>query len=150
MTSYQTVYDAFLAKVRDDEWGDIEYFNSYLEDWNSILESALPYFRFPRVSLARDSSGFTSDLNDQEIQIIALLMKQEWLDRTISSWENVKMQYDERDFSPANMLDKLIKFLDVTTKKAVKLQKIYSRSRQNADGFREPYKFSNLAGGNNG
>jgi len=26
-------------------------------------------------------------------------MKQEWLKRTIDSWENIKTQYDEKDFS---------------------------------------------------
>lgn len=147
MTPYQTVYDACLSKINEDEWDDMVYQNEYLEDWRSLLESALPYFKFPRISLSRDELGFFEDLGEQEIQIIGNLMKQEWLDRTISSWENVKMMYDERDFSPANMLDKLTKFLSQTEKKNIRLQKLYSRSRIDDKGYRKPFQFSKLAGG---
>ena len=34
-------------------------------------------------------------------------MKCEWLNRSIMTWENVKPLYEERDFSQANLLDKL-------------------------------------------
>jgi hypothetical protein len=34
-------------------------------------------------------------------------MKVEWLNRCIMTWENVKPLYVERDFSQANLLDKL-------------------------------------------
>jgi hypothetical protein len=46
-------------------------------------------------------------LSNFEIQILAGYMKCEWLERTILSWENVKPLYVERDFSQANLLDKL-------------------------------------------
>lgn len=157
MTPYNKVFSAFLAKIKEDDWAETADLDVILADWEAILESALPYFKFPRVSLARvqmtsDTEGITEgyfegDLGDQEIQIIATLMKQEWLDRTINTWENVKVMYDERDFSQANLLDKFIKLLDREEGKAVKLQKIYSRSIQEADGTRRTYKFSNLAGG---
>ena len=54
MITLQDVYDAFLSKVNDDDWSsayneeDIMYF---LKDWRSILNSALPYFNFPKCSL---------------------------------------------------------------------------------------------------
>ena len=35
-------------------------------------------------------------------------MKQEWLKRTIDSWENIKTQYSEKDFSQANLLKAFI------------------------------------------
>lgn len=75
MTPYQTVYDACLSKINEDEWDDMVYQNEYLEDWRSLLESALPYFKFPRISLSRDELGFFEDLGEQEIQIIGNLMK---------------------------------------------------------------------------
>ena len=53
--------------------------------------------------------GIEDVFSFDEIQIIANLMKAEWLARTIATWENVKVMYDERDFSQANLLDKFIK-----------------------------------------
>ena len=110
-------------------------------DWREILESAIPYFKFPRIKLDRDDTGFLNDLDSEEIQILATLMKQEWLDRTIMTWENVKPMYAEQDFSQANLLDKFIKLLDQTVEKANSLQRIYYRSIKG-----EPFDYSKLAG----
>ena len=147
MTDYQVIYDAFLSKIKEDDWSNEDDFEMILADWRSILESALPFFKYPRVSLARNEKGFVEDLGTEEIQIIAYLMKQEWLDRTINSWENVKPMYDERDFSQANLLDKFIKLLDRTEQKNYKLQKQYSRSISDKDGVKHPFPYSTLAGG---
>ena len=46
----------------------------------------------------------------------------------------------------ANLLDKFIKLLEVETKKAKKLQKLYSRSVEGVDGIRHSYDFTKLAG----
>ena len=159
MVSLMDVYDSFLSKVNEDDWAhcysedDLKWFT---KDWRAFLNSAIPYFKFPRCSLKRhydedfpEDSYFEDDLNDQEIQIIATLMKKEWLDRTINTWENVKAMYDERDFSQANLLDKFIKLSDKTEKQCIKLQKLYSRSIQDEDGRRKSYQFSKWAGGKN-
>ena len=161
MTPCQQVYDAFLAKVNDDEWGDeIEFFYPVM-DWHSLLESAIPYFYFPRVSLEMVQTesitnddgesipvySFVADLNNLQIQILSSLMKIEWYDRTISSWENLKSYYSERDFSPAKFLDSLENALSAEQKKVKKLQKMYSRSIPDEEGVRRPYKYSNLSGG---
>lgn len=158
MTSYQVIYDAFLAKIRADDWSGEENLDAILADWESIMESALPYFKFPKSSLTRVGTNFDvtpvvighfeADLSDLEIQIIASLMKCEWLDRTICTWENVKALYDERDFSQANLLDKFIKLLDTERTKVWRLQKQYSRSIEGTDGVRRSYKYSNWAGKN--
>ena len=154
MTSYKTMYDAFLAKIKEDEWANEELnIIEILADWEALLEAALPWFKFPRVSLKRTSGVdgyFEQDLNSQEIQIIATLMKWMWLDRTINSWENVKVMYDERDFSQGNLLNNFIKLLENTKEECYRLQKLYARSREDNEGYRKPYSFSKLAGRNNG
>jgi hypothetical protein len=142
LTPYQTVYDAFLAKVTDDDWTSMDDIDTARADWKSILDSAIPYIKFPRVSFTQDSDGFINQLGDSEIQLLATYMKVEWLDRTILTWENVKAQYAESDFSQANYLDKLNATLKSTSTKADKLQHIYYRS---IDG--RPYPYSILAGG---
>ena len=141
MPPYKIIYDAFLAKIEEDEWTDILNMEETEADWREILESAIPYFKFPRIKLDRDDTGFLNDLDSEEIQILATLMKQEWLDRTIMTWENVKPMYAEQDFSQANLLDKFIKLLDQTVEKANSLQRIYYRSIKG-----EPFDYSKLAG----
>ena len=147
-TPYQVVYDAFLAKIEEDEWSNGEDLSFILSDWYSILESALPLFTFPRVNLNnRDDYGFNVILGNEEIQILANLMKEEWLSRTINTWENVKVMYDERDFSQANLLDKFIKLLEVTQNKNKKMQKRYSRAITDENGMKKPFDYTKLAGG---
>ena len=150
MTPYQVVYDAFLAKIKEDEWSHEIDIKFILADWRAILDGALPLFKFPRVNLTyRDEEGFEADLGNEEIQIIANLMKEEWLSRTINTWENVKVMYDERDFSQANLLDKFIKLLDSVQIKNKKMQKQYSRSIVDANGMKKPFDYTKLAGGDN-
>ena len=144
LTPYQIVFDAFLAKVQEDDWSWADDISVVESDWKALLNSAIPYFKFPKVSLEQDADGFVNLLGLQEIQLLATYMKVEWLDRTIHSWENVKAQYGESDFSQANYLDKLNELAKDTFTKSEKLQHNYYR----APGGK-PYPYGNLAGGNN-
>ena len=69
-------------------------------------------------------------------------MKVEWLNRCIMTWENVKPLYTERDFSQANLLDKLGSALESEKKSARERESIYYRSRNG-----RPFDYSKLAGG---
>lgn len=140
MTPYFKVYEAFLARILEDEWQDwlIEEAEA---DWRQILEAALPWFKFPRVSLEHDENGFVDDLSHQEIQIIANYMKCEWLNRCLLTWENVKPLYQERDFSQANLIDKLDEAIKQERANALAMESIYYRSR---DG--KPFDYSSMAG----
>ena len=98
MTPYTKVYEAFLARILEDEWENW-LIEEALADWEQILNMAIPHFKFPRVSLEKTDEGFSGDLGVEEIQILANYMKVEWLNRCIMTWENVKPLYVERDFS---------------------------------------------------
>ena len=139
MTPYAKVYEAFLARILEDEWENwlIEEAES---DWRQILEMAVPHFKFPRVDLTHDEAGFSGDLAPEEIQILANFMKCESLNTCIMTWENVKPLYTEKDFSQANLLDKLQKMLDSELTRAEKMESIYYRSRKG-----KPFDFSKLA-----
>lgn len=139
MTPYDKVYEAFLARILEDEWENwlIEEAQA---DWKQIMEAAIPWFKFPRVSLERDDSGFITELGTEEIQIIANFMKVEWLNRCVMTWENVKPMYTERDFSQANLLDKLKNLLEFERTKAEKAESNYYRSIKG-----KPFDFSRLA-----
>jgi hypothetical protein len=140
MTPYQKVYDAFLVKMLEDEWVNWTE-EEVSQDLRGILEGAISWFKFPRISLDRDDNGFINDLDNEEIQILACYMKCEWLNRTILTWENVKPLYEERDFSQANLLDKFNQLLEAEKYNALKLERIYYRSIKG-----KPFKYSNLAG----
>lgn len=140
MTSLQLVYDAFLAKMLEDEWANWEL-DEIQADWRAILEGAIPFFKFPRVSLEIKDDNFVGDLTNDEIQILANYMKCEWLNRTILTWENVKPLYEERDFSQANLIDKFRTLLEKEETKARKLESIYYRSINN-----KPFDYTKLAG----
>ena len=142
MTPFVKVYEAFLARILEDEWQQW-MMEEAEQDWRQIMENAISWFKFPRVSLERDDDGFMEDLTSAEIQIIADFMKCEWLNRCIMTWENVKPLYEERDFSQANLLDKLGNSLEQEQKKAEKRESIYYRSRNG-----KPFDYSKLAGGN--
>ncbi len=143
-TPYQKIYEAFLVKLPsdNDEW-DGWLREETEEDMRHILESAIPYFKFPRISLERDENGFTNELKSEEIEIIATYMKCEWLNRQILSLENIGPQYDERDYSPANQLAKLNELLKATQNRAAKLESFYYRSIQG-----KPFKYSQWATSN--
>lgn len=139
MTPFTKVYDAFLSKILEDEWETWEYEDA-LKDWFTLLQGAIMRFKFPRVSLDYTDDGFTDNLTNDEIQILASYMKCEWLNRTILTWENVKPLYDERDFSQANLIDKFNAMLAGEMKNAAKLESIYYRSIN-----KKPFAYSKLA-----
>lgn len=141
MTPFSKVYEAFLSRILEDEWQQW-MIEEAEQDWRQILENAITWFKFPRISLEHTDEGFISELGQAEIQVIADFMKVEWLNRCIMTWENVKPLYEERDFSQANLLDKLSDSLEQERKKAEKREAIYYRSRGG-----KPFDFSKLAGG---
>jgi hypothetical protein len=142
MTDLQVVYDAFLGKMLEDEWVNWDL-DDIQQDWKSLLQGALPWFKFPRVSLdiiVDEEDGiekFVDDLSNEEIQILASYMKCEWLNRTILTWENVKPLYEERDFSQANLIDKFNQMLAAEKKNAARLEAVYYRSIK-----RRPFGYS--------
>ena len=141
MTPFSEVYKAFLSRILEDEWQQW-MIEEAEQDWHQIMENAITWFKFPRISLEYTEEGFASDLGQAEIQVIADFMKCEWLNRCIMTWENVKPMYEERDFSQANLLDKLSEALENERKRAASREAIYYRSRNG-----RPFDFSRLAGG---
>jgi hypothetical protein len=139
MTSFDDIYDAFLGKMTEDEW-EAWTEEEMAVDFRNLLEAAIPWFKFPRVSLERTDEGFVADLKNEEIQILASFMKCEWLNRTILSWENVKPLYDERDFSPAKLLNEFRELLVKEETKARKLESLYYRSING-----KPYRYDKWA-----
>lgn len=112
-TPLTTLYEAFLSKIEADDWtlDELEAgpTQEVLKDWQMLLDAAIVQFRYPRVSLDYEGETFKEDLGNDEIQVLANLMKLEWTRRCIATWDNIRQLYSDKDFSQANFLDKLNK-----------------------------------------
>ena len=158
-TSLTRIYDAFLARITADEWTLEEELAIVERDWQELLNMAIFRFKYPRVDLTLneiDSSNtidneqlpkkeFVNDLTNDEIQILALFMKHEWVKRCIASWENIRQLYSSKDFSQANHLDKLNKLEAAIETELNHALGVYDRSR----GKRPASLFKHLAGKKN-
>ena len=128
----QKLYDYTLnltekpeSEVTPDEfilgtvWGDLD---------GELLET-------PKVLV--DNSHFNVELTAEEINILALLMKQGWVQRQVTSIENTRMKYSGSDFkmtSQANHLSKLLALLEESRRDSFHMQRLYKRRRVAADG----------------
>ena len=84
----------------------------------------------PNVLVER--SFFKAKLSSEEINILALLMKQGWVERQVASIENIRMKYSGPDFkmtSQANHLSKLLTLLDETRRDSFHMQRLYKRRK---------------------
>lgn len=145
-TAFQNVFDAFLARIESDDWSLPEELEMAERDWFELMKIAIFRFKYPRVSLDFDieTDTFESELTNDEIQVLAVLMKHEWIRRCIASWEEIKMLYSNKDFSQANHLDKLLKLSQQVNEQCIKAQATYSRVIN-----KRPFDFKVLAGKNN-
>ena len=142
-TPLQTIYNAFLAKVEADDWMLTEENQELVkEDWHMILDAAIVQFRYPRVSLDYEGDGFKEDLGNDEIQVLANLMKLEWIRRCIATWDNIRQLYSDKDFSQANFLDKLNKTGEQVRDECRLLLDRYGR----AENYKPNKLFKKLAG----
>lgn len=148
MITLMDVYDSFLCKVNEDDWSrcyDEEDLKWFIKDWRAFLNSAIPYFKFPRCKLDIDEKNqcfVDEEMSQDEVEVLAVYMKQEWLKRTIDSWENIKTQYDESDFSQANLLKTFISLRQEVKDEARLIESIYYRSVK-----KRPFHYGRLAGG---
>lgn len=144
-TPFLKVYDAFLARITADEWTLEEELAIVERDWQELLKMAIFNFKYPRVSLEVEEGQFVEDLSNDEIQLLALYMKHEWVKRCIASWENIRQLYADKDFSQANHLDKLNKLEAAVQEEVHRAVGIYDRSREK----RPANLFKKLAGKKN-
>ena len=104
--------------------------------WNELPEDN--EIQIPDVIVER--SSFAANLTLEEINILALLMKQAWIQRQVSSIENTRMKYTGTDFkmtSQANHLSKLLNLLKEAQRESFHMQRLYKRRKSGKDGAYE-------------
>ena len=163
-TLFASVYNRFLGKITDDMYMELTPKDT-IKDLQNLLIDAIPGFEFPRKSLEynileraidknsvniqgfiietadgegyEDASYFNVDLNSEEINILAILMMNSWLQRQVTTIENIRMKYSGTDFkmtSQANHLAKLLTLLAETQRQSHHMQRLYKRRRVGKDG----------------
>lgn len=84
-----------------------------------------------------DISSFDNELTEEEINILALLMMNGWLQRQIASVENVRMKYSGTDFkftSQASHIGKLLSLLEELQRQSFHMQRLYKRRKVDENG----------------
>lgn len=100
--------------------------------WDELPENIE---QIPRVIIER--SAFAEELTSEEINILALLMKQAWVQRQVTSIENTRMKYTGADFkmtSQANHLSKLLSLLEESRRDSFHMQRLYKRRKRDDNG----------------
>ena len=123
-------YTIEILEVPEDEVSDEDFVLGTV--WGDVEDSTL--LETPKVMV--DKSRFNIELSAEEINILALLMKQGWVQRQVTSIENTRMKYSGVDFkmtSQANHLAKLLTLLTESRRDAFHMQRLYKR-RKLADG----------------
>lgn len=140
MTSFETVYDRFFGKITDDLYLELTPEDTQ-RDLQSLLIDSIPAFEFPKQKLdfviEDKETYFESNLTNEEINILALLMKNAWLNRQITSIENTRQKYSGSDFkmtSQANHLAKLLELREETRREEFHMQRLYKRRKYDKDG----------------
>ena len=96
-----------------------------------------------------EKSVFAADLNSEEINILAILMMINWVQRQVTSIENTRMKYSGSDFkmtSQANHLQKLLGLLNECHRQSHHMQRLYKRRRINFYDKRYMSNWSNAVG----
>ena len=106
--------------------------------WNHIANvSQDDMIQSGYVPVAVDMSYFHADLTDEEINILALLMMRSWLQRQVTSIENIRMKYSGSDFkftSQANHLAKLMALQTECRRQSHHMQRLYKRRKVDENG----------------
>lgn len=114
-TSFERIYDRFLGRITDDmymEWTEQDTRN----DLKNILLDAIPGFEFPRFPLYdydETTETYNVALTEEEINILAILMYNSWLQRQVASVEHVRMKYSGTDFKMTSQANHLAKLMEL-------------------------------------
>lgn len=124
-TLFASVYNCFLNKITDDMYMELTPEDT-IRDLQNLLINAIPGFEFPRKKLEyeiltrelndesvnvtgfvvenaddtkfEDASSFGEVLTLEEVNILAILMMEGWLQRQVTTIELVRQKYSGTDF----------------------------------------------------
>lgn len=126
-------YEIKVIQMKEDEVLPDDFIIGVI--WNDLSDNTVDV---PDVIV--EKSAFAEELTSEEINILALLMKQGWVQRQVTSIENTRMKYSGSDFkmtSQANHLQKLLSLLEESRRDSFHMQRLYKRRKKDRDGHYE-------------
>jgi hypothetical protein len=126
-------YKIKVVQMKEDEVLPDDFIIGVI--WNDLSDNTVDV---PDVIV--EKSAFAEELTSEEINILALLMKQGWVQRQVTSIENTRMKYSGSDFkmtSQANHLQKLLSLLEESRRDSFHMQRLYKRRKKDRDGHYE-------------
>lgn len=126
-------YEIKTEIIREDLVQEDDFILGVL--WNELTVDESTEENIPNCVVER--SYFNVELTSEEINILALLMKQGWVQRQVSSIENTRMKYSGSDFkmtSQANHLQKLLSLLSEAQRESFHMQRLYKRRKLDDSG----------------
>ena len=93
---------------------------------------------FQEIFSRENTSYFNADINDEEINILALIMVEAWVERQLASVEVTRMKYSGTDFkftSQANHMSKLLSLRTEVRRQAFHMQRLYKRRKTDENGY---------------
>ncbi len=124
-------YEIKVEVMEENEVGDDDFIIGVI--WGQLPEDADD--PIPEVWVER--STFAADLTSEEINILAILMMNGWLQRQVTSIENTRMKYSGSDFkftSQANHLAKLLSLQAECQRQSLLMQRLYKRRKVDESG----------------
>ena len=124
-------YNISVVEILEDEVVKEDFIIGVVWD-----DSLMELDQVPKVLV--DRSSFNIKLSQEEINILAILMKQAWVQRQVTSIENVRMKYSGADFkmtSQANHLSKLLSLLEESRRDSFHMQRLYKRRKMTDQGY---------------
>lgn len=139
-TSYSMIFESFLGKITDHSFLDLTEVD--LEKiCSQYLKSAIVKFKSCRSNLKdRDdvTKTFNVDLDDEEIDILAVQMVVEWLDPLVTDITSLRQNMNDRMFefySQQSHLKQLMAFQDRMETRAKKMMRDYTYSKEELEGL---------------
>lgn len=126
-------YEVKVVQMKEDEVLPDDFIIGVI--WNDLSDNTVDV---PDVIV--EKSAFAEELTSEEINILALLMKQGWVQRQVTSIENTRMKYSGSDFkmtSQANHLQKLLTLLEESRRDSFHMQRLYKRRKKDKNGHYE-------------
>jgi len=128
----KNLYDYTIEMVELEEGEVTEDDFIIAISWGSLEDSLSP----PKGLVYR--FRFHSELTSEEINILAILMKEGWVQRQVTSIEHTRMKYSGPDFkmtSQANHLQKLLTALAECRRDSLHMQRLYKRRKLGENGY---------------
>ncbi len=138
-TTFQEVYDLFLAGITDDMFLEITKEDT-LEILQELLIAAIPYFEYPSHDLFDmdlDKQQFNFQLSMEEMIVLRQYMIAQWIGYQLATIDLIKQKYSGSDFKFTSQASHIKQLKDMKAEyehQGFHLQRVFRRRHKGEDG----------------